>query len=43
MTNFFFKLKKPYFWRFLACFPNFGGKKSFSVKLGSHAQLQKGL
>ena len=27
---------------FLACFPNFGGKKSLPKKLGCHAQLHKG-
>ena len=29
MTKFYFKFKKPYFWPFLAHFPNFGGKKVF--------------
>ena len=29
MTKFLFKFKKPYFWPFLAYFPNFGGKKVF--------------
>ena len=38
MTKFFFKFKKPYFWSFLAHFPNFGGKKSFSTKSSCYAQ-----
>ena len=33
MTKFFFKLKKSYFWPFLAHFPYFWAKKSFSTKL----------
>ena len=35
MTKFFFKFKKPYFWRFF-------GKKSFSTKSSCYAQLLKG-
>ena len=42
MTKFFFKLKKPYYWSILACFPNSGGKKSFSMKSSCYAQLLKG-
>ena len=38
VTKFFFKFKKL----FLAHFPNFGGKDSFSKKSGCHAQLSKG-
>ena len=39
MTRLFFKLKKTLF---LAHFPNFWGKKSFSKKSDCHAQLHKG-
>ena len=39
MTKYFFKFKKILF---LAHFPIFWGKKSFSKKLGCHAQLHKG-
>ena len=42
MTKFFFKFKKTYFWSFLAHFPNFWGKKSFSMKSSCYAQLLKG-
>ena len=42
MTKFFFKFKKPYFWPFLAHFPNFEGKKSFPTKSSCYAQLLKG-
>ena len=42
MTKFFFKFKKPYFWSFLAHFPNFWGKKCFSMKSSFYAQLYKG-
>ena len=42
MTKFFFKFKKPYFWSFLAHFPNFRGKKSFSMKSSCYARLLKG-
>ena len=38
MTKIFFNLNNPIF----GPFPNFCGKKSFSKKLGSHAQLHKG-
>ena len=36
MTKFFFKFKK------LSHFPNFGAKKSFSMKLSCYAKLLKG-
>ena len=39
MTKFFFKFKKPYFWSFLAHFPNFRGKKSFSTKSSCDARF----
>ena len=42
MTKFFFKFKNPNFGLFLANFPNFWGKKSFSKKSDGHAQLHKG-
>ena len=42
MTEFLFKLEKPYFWSFLAHFPNIWGKKSFSMKSSRCAQLRKG-
>ena len=41
MTKFFFQLKNPYFWPFLAHFPNFWGKTSFSTKSSCYAQLLK--
>ena len=41
MNKVFFNFKKPYFWPFLAHFPNFWGK-SFSTKLSCYAQLLKG-
>ena len=42
MTKFFFIFKKPYFWPFLAHFPNSWGKKGFSMKSSCYAQLLKG-
>ena len=39
MTNFFFKFKKPYFWPFLAHFPNFWGK-GFSTQSSCYALLK---
>ena len=42
MTKFFFKFKKPYFWSFLAHFPNFWGKKSFPTKSSCYAQHHNG-
>ena len=42
MTKFFFKSKKPYFWPFLAHFPDFLRKKGFSMKSSCYAQLLKG-
>ena len=41
MTKFSFKFK-TYFWPFLAHFPNFGGKKSFSMKSSCYTQPLKG-
>ena len=42
MTKHFFKFKKPEFWLLLVHFPNFGGKKGFSMKSSCYAQLLKG-
>ena len=42
MTKFFFKFKNPIFGLFLAHFPNFVGKNSFSKISGCHTQLHKG-
>ena len=42
MTKFSNKLKKHVFGPFGMHFPNFGGKKNFPRKSGSHAQLHMG-
>ena len=41
MTKFFCKLKKNYFWSFVAHFPNFWHKKCFSMKSSWYAQFLK--
>ena len=42
MNKFFSKFNKIYFWQFLDHFPNFWGKKVFSMKSSCYAQLLKG-
>ena len=42
MTKFFFKFTKPYFWLFLGHISQCFGQKSFSKKLGCHAQFHMG-